>query len=153
MLHARGGRQRRAVLFADALRDQGAPVVEVDWRPPAGGDPAPCALLTALWGGHGERDRGRATREAVARDRGLARRGRVTVAPRGRRRRRAARRPAAALRAADRVGARLRPAAPRADRRVPVRGLGADRDAAAAAAGARRDRAGARATSTATSGR
>ena len=26
--------------FADALRDQGAPVVEVDWRPPAGGDAA-----------------------------------------------------------------------------------------------------------------
>ena len=31
--------------FADALRDQGAAVVEVDWRPPAGGDPAALRLL------------------------------------------------------------------------------------------------------------
>ena len=31
--------------FADALRAQGAPVVEVDWRPPAGGDPRALELL------------------------------------------------------------------------------------------------------------
>ena len=41
--------------FADALRAQGAPVVEVDWRPPAGGDPRALELLTGLWGTHGER--------------------------------------------------------------------------------------------------
>ena len=35
--------------FASALRDQGAPVVEVDWRPPAGGDAAIRAALTRLW--------------------------------------------------------------------------------------------------------
>jgi hypothetical protein len=39
--------------FADALRDQGAPVVEVDWRPPAGGDTETVRLLTRLWGRHG----------------------------------------------------------------------------------------------------
>jgi hypothetical protein len=42
-------------IFADALRDQGAPVVEVDWRPPAGGDADTLALLTRLWGEHGDR--------------------------------------------------------------------------------------------------
>ncbi len=41
--------------FADALRDQGAPVVEVDWRPPADGDPAMLDVLTRLWGVHGDR--------------------------------------------------------------------------------------------------
>ena len=41
--------------FADALRAQGAPVVEVDWRPPAGGDPRALELLTRLWGRHGDR--------------------------------------------------------------------------------------------------
>jgi hypothetical protein len=41
--------------FADALRDQGAPVVEVDWRPAADGDPSMLALLERLWGVHGER--------------------------------------------------------------------------------------------------
>jgi hypothetical protein len=39
--------------FADALRDQGAPTVEVDWRPPAGGDADAVRTLTALWGRHG----------------------------------------------------------------------------------------------------
>ena len=34
--------------FADALREQGAPVVEVDWRPPADGDPAVRAVLERL---------------------------------------------------------------------------------------------------------
>jgi Protein of unknown function (DUF1116) len=41
--------------FAGALREQGAPVVEVDWRPPADGDPAAIELLTRLWGLHGDR--------------------------------------------------------------------------------------------------
>ena len=41
--------------FAEALRAQGAPVVEVDWRPPAGGDPAMLAVLERLWGAHGDR--------------------------------------------------------------------------------------------------
>jgi Protein of unknown function (DUF1116) len=39
--------------FADAVRAQGAEAVDVDWRPPAGGDPETLALLTALWGRHG----------------------------------------------------------------------------------------------------
>jgi len=38
-------------LFADAVRAQGAPVVEVDWRIPAGGDPR---LVGALTRAHGE---------------------------------------------------------------------------------------------------
>ncbi len=42
-------------VFADAVREQGAPVVDVQWRPPAGGDPAAIRVLTALWGEHGER--------------------------------------------------------------------------------------------------
>src|SRR3954452_19681502 len=41
--------------FADALRDQGASVVQVDWRPPAGGDSAMLDVLTRLWGRHGAR--------------------------------------------------------------------------------------------------
>ncbi|HEY7077642.1 MAG TPA: DUF1116 domain-containing protein [Solirubrobacteraceae bacterium] len=35
--------------FAAALRAQGAEVVDVDWRPPAGGDPETVALLSRLW--------------------------------------------------------------------------------------------------------
>jgi Protein of unknown function (DUF1116) len=42
-------------LFADAIREQGAPVVSVDWRVPAGGDPAAVAALTRLYGIHAER--------------------------------------------------------------------------------------------------
>jgi Protein of unknown function (DUF1116) len=42
-------------IFAAALREQGAPVVEVDWRPPGGGDPGLIELLTRLWGEHGDR--------------------------------------------------------------------------------------------------
>jgi uncharacterized protein DUF1116 len=41
--------------FADALRAQGTPVVDVDWRPPGGGDPATVALLQRAWGEPGER--------------------------------------------------------------------------------------------------
>jgi hypothetical protein len=40
-------------LFADAIRDQQRPVVHVDWRIPAGGDPAAVAALTRLHGVHG----------------------------------------------------------------------------------------------------
>jgi hypothetical protein len=41
--------------FAEAVRAQDAPAVDVDWRPPAEGDPAAVRLLTALWGEHGPR--------------------------------------------------------------------------------------------------
>ncbi|MEA2268286.1 MAG: hypothetical protein QOC64_896, partial [Solirubrobacteraceae bacterium] len=41
--------------FGAAVADQGAPVAQVDWRPPADGDPAAIAALTRLWGAHGER--------------------------------------------------------------------------------------------------
>lgn len=41
--------------FADATRDQGAPATQVDWRPPAGGDPEVLAVLERLWGRHGDR--------------------------------------------------------------------------------------------------
>jgi hypothetical protein len=40
--------------FADALRAQGAPVVDVDWRPPADGDPSVLAVLERLWGPRGD---------------------------------------------------------------------------------------------------
>ena len=40
--------------FAEAVRLQGAHAVDVDWRPPGGGDPATIALLERLWGAHGE---------------------------------------------------------------------------------------------------
>jgi hypothetical protein len=52
--------------FAAALRDQGAPVVEVDWRPPAGGDAETMEILTRLWGAYGDRIAA-ANREAVER--------------------------------------------------------------------------------------
>jgi hypothetical protein len=38
-----------APLFADALTAQGVAVEQVDWRPPAGGDPGLAALLARLW--------------------------------------------------------------------------------------------------------
>lgn len=34
--------------FADELDAQGVPVVQVDWSPPAGGDPELAALLSKL---------------------------------------------------------------------------------------------------------
>src|SRR3954465_14709564 len=40
--------------FGEAVRDQGAEAVDVDWRPPAGGDADTVALLEAPWGRHGE---------------------------------------------------------------------------------------------------
>jgi Protein of unknown function (DUF1116) len=42
-------------LFADAIREQGAPVLSVDWRVPAGGQPAAVAALGRLYGIHAER--------------------------------------------------------------------------------------------------
>ena len=65
--------------FADALRAQGAPVVDVDWRPPAGGDADAVALLTRLWGAHGDAI-AEANSRAVAAIEGASPRA-VTVAP------------------------------------------------------------------------
>ncbi|HEY3188620.1 MAG TPA: DUF1116 domain-containing protein, partial [Solirubrobacteraceae bacterium] len=65
--------------FGEALRTQGAPALDVAWRPPDGGDPASLEALTALWGRHGDRVDA-ANREALERiesSRPLA----VTVAP------------------------------------------------------------------------
>src|SRR5215471_19669406 len=42
-------------LFGDAIQEQGAPVVSVDWRVPAGGQPAAVAALGRLYGIHAER--------------------------------------------------------------------------------------------------
>jgi hypothetical protein len=67
--------------FADALRDQGASVVEVDWRPPAGGDAGAVALLTRLWGRHGDAVAA-ANEAAVAAIEGATPRA-LTVAPAG----------------------------------------------------------------------
>jgi hypothetical protein len=42
-------------LFAEAIANQGRPVVDVDWRIPAGGDPELVAALRRLYGPHAER--------------------------------------------------------------------------------------------------
>ena len=42
-------------LFADAVASQGAPVISVDWRVPAGGQPALVTALGRLYGQHSER--------------------------------------------------------------------------------------------------
>ncbi len=42
-------------LFADAIREQDAPVISVDWRVPAGGQPDAVAALGRLYGIHAER--------------------------------------------------------------------------------------------------
>ena len=42
-------------LFADAVAEQGAPVITVDWRVPAGGHPTEVAALGRLYGIHAER--------------------------------------------------------------------------------------------------
>jgi hypothetical protein len=39
-------------MFSEAVRSQGAPAIDVDWRPPAGGDPATISALERLWGAH-----------------------------------------------------------------------------------------------------
>lgn len=58
-------------LFAEAIRQQGAPVVSVDWRVPAGGQPAAVAALGRLYGVHAERIE-EANAEVVRRlDRGI----------------------------------------------------------------------------------
>ena len=67
--------------FAESLRAQGAPVVDVDWRPPAGGDPRALELRTELWATHGDRIAS-GNAEAVARIEGSAPRA-LTVAPAG----------------------------------------------------------------------
>jgi hypothetical protein len=41
-------------VFGQAVRDQGAEAVDVDWRPPAGGDDEVVSSLAALWGRHGD---------------------------------------------------------------------------------------------------
>jgi Protein of unknown function (DUF1116) len=40
--------------FSASVRAQGAAAVDVDWRPPAGGDPDTVRALERLWGAHGE---------------------------------------------------------------------------------------------------
>jgi hypothetical protein len=40
-------------MFADAIQSQGAPVVDVEWRPPARGDRGTVHALERLWGVHG----------------------------------------------------------------------------------------------------
>jgi FdrA protein len=35
-------------IFADSLREQGVPVIDVDWQPPAAGDPELLELLERL---------------------------------------------------------------------------------------------------------
>lgn len=42
-------------LFGDAVRAQGVPAVDLDWRVPAGGDPDLVSVLTRLHGRHAER--------------------------------------------------------------------------------------------------
>jgi hypothetical protein len=41
-------------MFADAIESQGAPVIDVEWRPPARGDREIVRALERLWGVHGE---------------------------------------------------------------------------------------------------
>jgi hypothetical protein len=67
--------------FGEAVRAQGAEAVDVDWRPPAGGDPAAVAMLVRLFGAHGERidAANRAAVERIETAQPLA----VTVAPAG----------------------------------------------------------------------
>jgi hypothetical protein len=40
--------------FSESIRAQGGVVVDVDWRPPAGGDPSTVRALERLWGAHAE---------------------------------------------------------------------------------------------------
>jgi hypothetical protein len=40
--------------FGEAVRAQGAPALDVDWRPPAGGDAAAVGALERLWSDHAE---------------------------------------------------------------------------------------------------
>jgi hypothetical protein len=67
--------------FGEAVREQGAEALDVDWRPPAGGDPAMIGVLERLWGVHGRRVDD-ANREVVGRIE-AARPQAITVAPAG----------------------------------------------------------------------
>jgi hypothetical protein len=67
--------------FGQELRDQGIETVDLDWRPPADGDPERVAVLERLWGRHGDRV-DEANREAVRRIE-QSRPQAVTVAPAG----------------------------------------------------------------------
>src|SRR3954471_22433450 len=40
-------------MFGDAIRAQDASAIDVDWRPPADGNPDAVAALERLWGAHG----------------------------------------------------------------------------------------------------
>ncbi len=54
--------------FADTLRDHGTPVLDLDWRPPAGGDPALADLIDRLKDGGGWNEEvERANADAVGR--------------------------------------------------------------------------------------
>ena len=65
--------------FAEAIESQGAPVVDVEWRPPARGDRDTVRALERLWGAHGEVV-ARANEEVVRRIEAAQPRA-VTVAP------------------------------------------------------------------------
>src|SRR4029453_7880475 len=67
--------------FADAVRAQGAEAVDVDWRPPGGGEGEVVALLERAWGRPGERVE--AANAAALRAIEGARPHAVTVAPAG----------------------------------------------------------------------
>ena len=85
--------------FGDAIRDQDTPVVDVDWRPPASGDPEAVAALERLWGAHGA---------TVAAGQRAGRRADGGVHAARRRRRDRARRPAGARPRAARSSTRAR---------------------------------------------
>jgi Protein of unknown function (DUF1116) len=53
-------------IFGEAVRAQGAAAVDVEWRPPAGGDPEALRALERVWGEHAQRVAG-ANEEAVER--------------------------------------------------------------------------------------
>jgi len=65
--------------FADAIASQGAPVIDVEWRPPARGDRETVRALERLWGFHAERV-ARANEEVARRIEATQPRA-VTVAP------------------------------------------------------------------------
>jgi hypothetical protein len=67
--------------FGQALRSQGVAAVDVDWRPPAGGDERLVSVLETLWGRFGDvvDEANRAVVERIERSRPCA----VSVAPAG----------------------------------------------------------------------
>ena len=126
-------------LFADAIREQGAPVISVDWRVPAGGQPDAVAALGRLYGDPRRADRGRQRRGAAPPRRGHAAAHRRHHG--GGRRARPGGPDAAALRARHRLRRRPRPAAALDAGRGRGRGLGGQPRAGRRLAGRRRDRA------------